>query len=291
MISKRLLLFPLALMIGVSCSGETPEAIAEIEAAVTSGSFSLGNTASIYTTTGFGVQYMYKEADFLHTPVGAESSASWWTDVWQVDNGGTCTIPQNPIIGPDGIHGSGTLNQVRFRIERNNSYGGIDTDTVSIDFTYSDGISLCIYRPSAVSVTAPGHGVDLDRNKFQMTWANGSAQIFVMNENGGVIAQSDPYAFIFPGGTGVLTKVHSPQTTVRMDTSQQFGGCMRDVPDYDGDPSADNWHYREHNLFGVTAPSFAAYLSAPLSQTHCSLTVVHDSAHFQDVTQGHQDGF
>lgn len=253
------------------------ESVDEITAALSPASYPIGNSSAVYTTTGWDVTYLYKDGQLPRQPNGMESTAAAWSDVWYVDNGGSC------FLSPDGLTGTGDLNRVRFYVYRMNSYGGQDTYHVQVDFFYTDGNGGCTYRPNATSVTA------LPENYIYMTWAAGNVTLVVKNQAGQTVAQTAPYAFIFPAGVKPRV-VHSPQMLVGMDTSQAYGGCMRDVPDYD-DSSSDTGHWKEHNMFGASAPSFAAYLSAPTSNTHCSLSAFHDTTLFRDIVQWHVDGF
>ena len=255
------------------------EQIAANSSALSPATYSIGNSSTVNTTTGFAVRYVYKEGQLPLKPTGMESTASSWSDVWYVDNGGLC------VLGPDGVHGTGDLNRIRFYLYRVNTYGGTPGDyyVAQVDVFAASGAGTCTYWPAVALVTM------WPRDHIDMTYAADSFHLIVKNWAGAVTWDLAPVYFPLTSGTAMPNQVHSPMMQIGMDTSEAYGGCKQDVPEYD-DPPSDTGHWREHNMFGATAPSFATYVSSPTSNAHCSLTTIHHPEASYDLIQWHQDG-
>lgn len=261
----------LALLGVASCGGldvgQTEQALAAY--------YSIGNSSAVATTLGSQIKFMSKEATVPRQPFGMQSAASSWSDTWNVDNGGLF------VPGPDGVNGSGDLNRIQFYIYRVNQ-GENDYYVATVNITYTDGVGGGILRANALWVTAaPEYHID-------MIYSYDNLQLIVKNQLGVIQSDSGLYAFVFPAGV-MPKKAYSPRMMVGLDTSQQYGGCMRDIPDYDAFLD-DTGHYREHNMFGSSIPNFPAYVSAPTSNPKCSLATVHYPANGYDVIQWHVDG-
>lgn len=279
----------LGILLGLigACGGREPLFGSEFD--LTSGQFTLGDrTVALATsyTQSQPVRYMSWDTQFPRKPVGMESIYSSLSATWSVDNGGSAVINGNTGTG------TGDLNQMSFRVYRVNN-GGNDYYVGVVDMIYTDGAGHVTWRPNAYLKTG------WPEDQIKMWWQVDHVHMVVRNKYGTITwDDTDPYAFVFPAGTA-LTKVRSPTFTLGMDVDGQYGGCMRDVPDYDpesGIAGTDNGTMRFNiqtakvSATGIVGVPYNVTFSNPQSNPQCSMQIIHDPAGY-DKAQWHTSGF
>lgn len=233
--------------------------------------YSIGNPSTVVGTLSVPIQNMSKEAQFPFKPVGVESTGAYFSDVWSVDNGGTAS------------GSTGNLNRITFMIYRVNN-GGNDYYVAEVDVIYTDGVGHVVYQPQTAVVTA------WPRDHVQMYWSGGYIHLYVLNQIGQLTWDLPPVPFAFFAGV-MPTKSYSPRILFGLDTSQAYGGCMRDIPNYD-DSTNDTGHYKVQNRYGASQPSFTAYLSSPTTNSKCDLKIIdHNTTYGYDLVQWQVSGF
>ena len=269
---RPILILALSVLLTASCGPESP---AKTEAALAT-YYSIGNSATVVGTLGEPINYMYKETQFPEAPVGPSASSAF-TDTWKIDNGGVC------VTGPDGIHGSGNLNRITFVVYLVNSpvYGPYYVATV--DAIFADGGGNCLVQQDYATVT----GWPLDHT--QMFYLNDTIKLYVLNA-GGRVTWDLPAVPLYFFGDVSPTKAYSPKATFGLDTSTAYGGCEHDILSYDHNID-DTGHYTEHNAFGIDGPTFPAYVSAPTTNSKCSLQTFHYPTVGYDIIQWKVNGF
>lgn len=107
---------------------------------------------------------------------------------------------------------------------------------------------------------------------FKFVWNAPTLDIYAIDWQGNVVQhKTATFAFYanFPP-----TRQFGPQVSFTMDTSGQFGGCMRDVPNYN-DPFENDGHdwtfINIKTLYGHSSPSSVAYMSPPSSNAQCGM--------------------
>lgn len=222
-------------------------------------SYTLGTPANLTYSSPPRIGSMSKDTQVLpRGPLGPVSAGSGFSDVWWADNGQTCAI------GSDGVHGTGGLNRIRFRIylaedPQQGPYYVAAVDTWSA--RPNNGCELQTFY--ALATAWP-------QDRLLMFYQNDAFHLYTFTATGTLIQDWGAVPFFFTDGAFVST-VYSPSVAFNLDPGT--AGCHSDIMLY----GADNVHHiGNYTVQDAFAPAgnpqqTSVFMAAPLSNAKCSM--------------------